>query len=402
MFRKDLADHYDPLYFLAPLGAGGLAVSFFMYPMFFIKHPDAPLPIFKYIMQVLTQGNPLQSIVMGIDLYFILLFSVLLFVLLGWNIGKYRKFRKTEAFAKLCNSNAEVTLMAIPLALAMTINVLFILGALFVPKLWTVVEWLFPLAMLGFLAVGIYALKILGVYFTRLFTTGDFDFGANNNLSQVLAIFALAMIAVGFAAPGAMSHNLYVNAIGIFLSIFFLALAAFLLLIKLILGFQAMMQHGIAEKSSPSLWIMIPVLTLMGIATIRITFGLHHGFHAELSKPALFILTSIILSLEIVVGLIGYAVMQRMGYFKDYISGEKSDVGSFALICPGVAFFVFGFFFLTHGLVKNGLVEHLSLTYFILLAPLVLVQIRTIQIFFKLNCRLLSFGYCRIKPAQAV
>ena len=37
-----------------------------------------------------------------------------------------------------------------------------------------------------------------------------------NNLTQMISIFALSMVAVGFAAPGAMSSNIAVNAVGIF------------------------------------------------------------------------------------------------------------------------------------------------------------------------------------------
>lgn len=142
---------------------------------------------------------------------------------------------------------------------------------------------------------------------------------------------------------------------------------------------------------------MIPILTLVGITFIRLTMGLHHGFNQELSQPGLFVFTSVIVSLQILIGLIGYKVMQRLGYFRDYIHGPKGDAGTFALICPGVALFVFGLFFITFGLVRNGLVDHLSVAYFILLAPFILIQIRTIQVFFKLNCRIISFGICRLK-----
>jgi hypothetical protein len=87
--------------------------------------------------------------------------------------------------------------------------------------------------------------------------------------------------------------------------------------------------------------------------------------------------------------------MKQLGYFEDYLKGDKSDAGSFALVCPGVAFFVFGFFFITFGLLKNGLVAPMSLIYFLLLAPFVLVQIKTIGVFLKLNCQVLGYGLCR-------
>ncbi len=400
MLRRNLCSHYNPLYFLASLGAGGIAVTFFMYPMFMIPHPDTPLVTFKHLYQVLTGDNLLLGGLLVLDLMAILFFSFLHYRLLLWNYSELKCFRKSASCSALKNSNAEVSLMVIPLTLAMSINVAFILGALFVPGLWQYVEYLFPFALLGFFAVGLMALKILGAYFTRLFTVGDFDFASNNNLSQMIAIFALAMISVGMAAPGAMSQNIQVNAIGIFLSIFFLSLAMVLAIIKLVLGFQSIITHGISEKASPSLWILIPILTLFGITLIRLRMGLHHGFEADVSKPGLFVLTSVILSLQILIGLIGYNVMQRVGYFKHYINGHKGDAGTFALICPGVAFFTFGIFFLAFGLVKNGLVGQLSPAYFIILAPFVLVQLKTIQVFFQLSCRIISLGPCNVEVTQ--
>lgn len=397
MLKKNLCSDYNPLYFLASLGAGGIAVTFFMYPMFMIQHSDTPLVTFKHLYPILTGDNLVMGGLLVLDLVAVLFFSFLHFRLLLWNFSELKCFRKSASCTELKKSNAEVSLMVIPLTLAMSINVAFILGALFIPGLWQFVEYLFPFALLGFFAVGIQALRILGTYFTRLFTAGDFDFASNNNLSQMIAIFALAMISVGLAAPGAMSQHIQINAIGIFLSIFFLSLAMVLAIVKLVLGFQSILTHGISEKASPSLWILIPILTLFGITIIRLTMGLHHGFEAHLSKPSLFVLTSVILSLQIMIGLIGYKVMGELGYFRDYISGSKGDAGTFALICPGVALFVFGTFFLTFGLVKNGLVEHLSPAYFIILAPFILVQIKTIQIFFQLSCRIISLGPCNVK-----
>lgn len=398
MLRRNLGESYSPLYFLASLGAGGLAVTLFMYPMFMIPHADTAMVTFNHIAGYLNQSDPFSAGLLALGLFGMLVFAYMHFRLLAWNISEYRSFKRTAAYDRLKHSNAEVSLMAIPLALAMSVNVAFILGAVFVPDLWLVVEYLFPFAILGFLAIGVYALKILGDYFTRLFTKGDFDFVANNNLGQMIAIFALTMIAVGLAAPGAMSHSVTVNAIGIFFAIFFLSIAMVLAMIKLVLGFQSIVQHGIARAASPSLWVMIPILTLTGITIIRLTMGLHHGFDTDLSKPSLFVLTSAILSMQLIIGLIGYSVMKRVGYFTDYVDGDEGDAGTFALICPGVALFVFGMFFITFGLVKNGLVEFMSPAYLTVLAPFVLLQLKTMQVFFKLSCRIMSCGFCSARP----
>ncbi|MEW6444592.1 MAG: TsoY family (seleno)protein [Pseudomonadota bacterium] len=389
MLKSRLADQYNPLFFLAALGAGGLAVSFFLYPMFLIKHPDAPMVTFNHLWPLLTGDNPLIAALLALVLAVIAFLAFLHVRLLIWNLREYALFKQTQAYTKLLSSNAEISLMAIPLTLAMSVNVMFVLGALFVPNLWSVVEWLFPGAILAFLAIGAYAMRILVTYFARVLSQGGVDFASNNSLAPMIAIFALAMIAVGLAAPAAMSHIKAVQAISIVLSLFFFSAAALLAVIKLVLGFKAMMEHGISEAASPSLWILIPILTLLGITWIRLSHGLHHGFEAHGSPTSLFVLSAAVLSMQILFGLIGWAVMRRLGYFEDYVRGDKGNAGTFALICPGVAFFVFGLFFITVGLVQTGLVAHLSPLYFALMLPFVLVQLKTVQVMFHIKRNIL-------------
>ena len=140
-------ENYSPVYFLAALGAGGLSVSFFMYHMFLVPHDGVPMATFDFIYPILLQGNWL-SLVSAIALVFIIGFAYLHFKLLIWNVKKFNAFKQTEAYQKLKSSNAEVTLMTIPLTFAMTINVCFVLGAVFVPGLWNIVEYMFPFALL--------------------------------------------------------------------------------------------------------------------------------------------------------------------------------------------------------------------------------------------------------------
>ncbi len=42
----------------------------------------------------------------------------------------------------LIRSNAQISIMALPLTYTMSINVGFVLGAVFVPNLWSVVQYL--------------------------------------------------------------------------------------------------------------------------------------------------------------------------------------------------------------------------------------------------------------------
>ena len=378
-----LREKFSPMCFLSALGAGGLGVSFFMYLMFLVPHPNSPMATYDFIMPALLKGDWL-SFVASFSLVFIIAFTFLHFKLLFWNTKQFLLYKKSKAYKELLSSNSQITLMILPLTYAMTINVCFILGAVFVPGLWGVVEYLFPFALLGFVVVGFFALKIFFEYFSRLLIKGDFDFSKNNSLSQMISIFALSMIAVGFAAPGAMSHNLVVNSIGIFGALFFASLSLLLIFIKFTIGFKSMFEQGLNLEAAPSIWIVIPILTLLGITFIRISFGLEHNYDTPLNKSSLFVFTSIIVSLQIIFGILGYILMKKMGYFEKYIESTNKSSISFALICPGVAFFVFGMFFVNFGLAYNGIISKYSIAYFVLMLPFIYIQIKTIIYFFKL------------------
>jgi hypothetical protein len=200
----------------------------------------------------------------------------------------------------------------------------------------------------------------------------------------MISIFAFSMVAVGFAAPAAMSHNIIINSIGIFAALFFATIAVLFMFIQITIGFKNMLELGLGLETAPSIWIIIPILTLLGITIIRILFSLEHNFNAPMSKSSLFVLTSIILSLQIVFGILGYIVMKKMGYFEKYIESANKSAISFALICPGVAFMVFGMFFINYGLIFNNIVDKYSLAHFIVMLPFIYIQVKTIIYFFKL------------------
>jgi hypothetical protein len=105
-----------------------------------------------------------------------------------------------------------------------------------------------------------------------------------------------------------------------------------------------------------------------------------------MSKSSLFTLSSTILSLQILFGILGYKVMKMNNYFEKYVySDENKSSVAFALICPGVAFMVFGMFFINLGLTYNEVLTKYSVGYFILMIPFIYVQFKTIQVFFVLK-----------------
>lgn len=375
---------FSPTWFLKALGNGGLAVSFFMYLMFFIDH-KTPIPTFSDLYREVSGGGIKAGMVILVSVI-ILYFSFRYFYELSVQLKRFSLYRKSKSYDDLMGTNDEVTLMTVPLTLAMGINVLFILGALYIPGLWNNVELLFPFAILGFLAVGIYGLKIFLRYFSDTLAKGNFDFLQNNSLGQMIAPFAFIMVSVGLAASVAMSHTKAINVISMILSVFFLVIALILMNVKLILGLKSIFKQGISEEMSPTLWIVIPITTLIGITLVRLISGIHHHFLGTNPNPVfLFILLLILISFEGIFGLIGYTVMKKNNYFKNYVGGNKFHVGSYALICPGVAFVVLGMFFISYGFIKTGFVDKFSLIHWMLVLPFILVQIKTIRTLNVLN-----------------
>lgn len=392
MFKlsNNLGASYSPLYFLSALGAGGLSISFFIYLMFLTPHPNTPIPAWESLMAAFQAGNPWMQGLIAVSLVGIVLFALLHIRMLVWNSVEYLRFKPTEGYQRLRQSNGEVQLMALPLTFAMTINVGFALGAVFVPKLWSVVEYLFPIAMIAFAIVGGYALNILLSFMLRTLSTGSFDCTRNNNLSQLLAVFALTMVGVGFSASAAMSQVAVTSGLAMILAVMFLSFAAVLGLVVLVLGFRGMLQHGVDREAAVSLWIIIPIVTLAGITLYRLLMGMHHNFGTEVEPIQNLAMFTVFVSIQILFAMLGYIVMKRLGYFADYLYGSSKSIGAFSLVCPGVAAFVMAFFFIHIGLVGSGLVTKFSIAHFVLLAPLVLLQLKTIATLFRLNFKLLK------------
>jgi hypothetical protein len=392
------AQTYSPLYFLASLGAGGLAVTFFMYLMFWIPHPGQTVPVFEDIARAFTGGTAMTQGMIALAMAGIAVFSVLNLKALFWNLSHYAAFRKTDGYAALMSSNAETQILALPLALAMSVNVGFILGLVFVPGLWGIVEYLFPMAMIAFAAIGWLAFRMIGDFLGRVLTSGGgFSHKANNSYAQLLPAFALAMIGVGLAAPAAMSATPLIAGLSVILSTFFMAAAVLYGAVALVLGVHAMMEHGAAPEAAPTLMVVIPMLTVLGILSLRQSHGLgvHFDMHAAPADTLTFL--GLMLSVQVLFGLLGMAVLRRQNYAATYLTGDRLSAGSYALVCPGVALSVMVQFFLNKGLVAAGLVAKFSATYWAISGVAVAFQVAMIALVFFLNRR--HFGRNRAPVA---
>lgn len=388
MFQRTSDIPYHPSYWLGALGAGGLSISFYMYLMWMVPHQDYPMPTWGHLLAAWQADTPLRALLL-IAAPGVALLALLHFLLLAWNIREYRSAAAQQALSTLRGSPGEVQLMAIPLTLAMTVNVCFALGALFVPGLWSVIEYLFPLALLAFLLIAWSALRIYGRYLGRMLVHGGYRSEEHNHLSPLMAVFAFAMLSVGFAAPAAMSHVKLVSVLAATLSILFLVLSLVVALVVLVTGIAAMMSHGLQPQATPSLWMLIPILTLLGIEWLRLQHGLSHHFTGGASNGTVFVTLTAIFMLQLGVLLLGYRVMQLNGYLRSHLSGRERSPVSFGLICPGVALFVLGMFWWHLVWVGSGLIRLYGVAYWAGIAVLATVQLATLTALLRLTWNLL-------------
>jgi hypothetical protein len=377
---------YSPLYFLASLGAGGLSVTFFMYLMFWVPHAGRPVPVFEDIMAYLSTATSLGMVSVVVAMAGIAALTVLHFKTLIWNLRQMPAFRKTEAHDAMLRTNAETQLMAIPLTLAMSVNASFIVGLVFVPGLWGVVEYLFPLALIAFAAIGVYAFALLSRFLGRVLGQGGFDMTANNSFAQLMPTFAIAMVAVGAAAPSAMSHTPWIVGLSLALSTFLMVVAVIIGVVAIVLAVSAMVQHGTAPEAAPTLMVIVPIMTVLGIALLRQDHGLHTTFNGHNTHAATFMLLTKLLSVQVMFGLLGLLVLRRQGYAAKFLSADgQRSAGSYALICPGVAGSVMIHFWVNKGLVATGLIAKFGVAYWVFTLPAIALQFGMIFLLWKLS-----------------
>ena len=157
-----------------------------------------------------------------------------------------------------------------------------------------------------------------------------------------------------------------------------------------VMGMRSMFENKANPETVPTLWVVIPFVTVVGIALYRLNMGLEHNFGVEWAAGSKFFFLMTMFSIQLIMAYVGYGVVRRTGYFATYVNGPKRSPGAFALICPGVALFVFANFVINPGLVGLGVLEKFSVTYAALYLPLVVLQAFTIAVFFKLTRKLVT------------
>lgn len=210
------------------------------------------------------------------------------------------------------------------------------------------------------------------------------------------------MIATSYSSSAAMSDTKITVVLGLIGTFVFVAAAFAWALVKLPVSFAGMLRHGMAVEAGPTLWLAIPILTLLGITFIRDVSGMAHTLlHTTVPPIVWFAAFGLIVATQLVVALFGYGIMHRQGYFSSFVSGSKRSIASYGLICPGVAFTVMFLFFLHWGMVEPGIIERGSMLHHGLLLIPVAVQAITIRTLVRLDRKLYAGRRADATPPRA-
>lgn len=364
---------FSPMHGLAALGAGGLAVSFFIWLLFLTPHPGIPVPTYETLDKAIASSN-LGGWILTIK-YVIAALLIVHFVLLFWWLRAPKQLPTHERQA-LYAGEAGVTRMITPLVLAMSVNAGFVGGLVFIPKLWSIKEFLFPFALITFVMILILAVTRWLRHNTIARMQGFTYQG--KGLLELLSTFALAMITVGFSASAAMSSTPFVYSTGMVLAIF----STILTLASGINVARARLKHITAQSIMPSstgsLLMAVPITTVLGIAIYRLIMAGNHHFGLAASTATIAVVLGLLFTFQLLVFTLATPVIIRAGGFKELIS-KNPNGASLSLVCPGVGLFVLGMFFVTKGLAEPGFISANTAT--ALYVMLGIVQFATLMLF---------------------
>jgi hypothetical protein len=110
MIQKNLHEKYSPMYHLGALGSGGLAISFFLYLNFLLPH-ESGIISFDQLWPVLSGDFSMKALWISLCLLVVFTLSAMHIALMVWNTREFSLFKKTDAYHKLRNSSAEISLM---------------------------------------------------------------------------------------------------------------------------------------------------------------------------------------------------------------------------------------------------------------------------------------------------
>lgn len=148
---------------------------------------------------------------------------------------------------------------------------------------------------------------------------------------------------------------------------------------------RAVTENGANIETAPTLSVFIPLLTIIGILSLRQNHGLDTHFGLASGSADRLMMLSQYLSAQLLFALLTGLVLYRLGYLPRFVTGGEVSAGSYALVCPGVGLAVMIYFWLNRGLVDTGLIDKFSFGYWVISAVALGIQFLTAWLVSVLN-----------------
>jgi len=331
---------FNPLTFLASLGAGGIAIAPFVYFQYVMPHGKG-LTTYSEMMNNATSGIGEMGVMLMSAV--MVVFALIHFVLTGKLVGNLVKWRKTDDYKVYAKDpQRNTTIMASFTSFAMTFNVLIGAVRFFVPAMQNNFQALMLPALIAWGILWLWLMnteiRVLKTAFEKDFNIADISFG------WLMQPFALGMISVSGMGIAAMSHTPDLAHTAAFLSIISATMGIFLFLVKLISIFQShFVTTGMPERQFlPSFLIVVPIVTIYAISFFRFGHYLEHQFDGSLS---LFYTLIVAIPFAFKTWYLGFGLTMLKDYFKKDFFRKEYYVTLWAFICPFVGYAVLGSFF---------------------------------------------------------
>jgi hypothetical protein len=331
--------NFNPLLFLASLGAGGIAVMPFAFLQYtfhkgtgLVKYADINHSSLSAAMQVLFRS-----------LEGIMIIFALLHIILSVHFGiKLVKWLKTKEYSILRQDPLKNSAIMAPfISLVMTMNVFIGPIRYFLTPMAENLQMLMLPALIFWGVIFIFLMRMVIVILKTNFINGfDVD---NISFGWLLHPFALAMLTVTGTGIAAMAKDSTTAHVAAFMSFVSGSMGVFLLLVKMIMIFKSHFKKtGLPEKQFlPSFLIVIPNITLFAISAFRIGHYIEHQFSYDLG-PYFLIVTTFAFAFETWYLFFGLTLLKD--YFTKYYFKNEYYIAQWGLICPIVAYGVLGSF----------------------------------------------------------
>ncbi len=328
--------NFNPIMFLMPLGAGGLAIAFWVFLMFTVSHGAGMVHFDQVHTDSITAG---QNILYSSVEVAAVVFGLIHFITLFYVLSKFLSWRKTDAYREYLNdplrNNA---IMIVFLAIDMAFNVVFALGNHFIFKNGDLFQLVMLPALIAWFVLFVismyFSIKILSIMFTKEFDMNKMHFGF------LAHPFSLVMIAVTGFGIAAFSGDFVIASVAFFLALMPLLVAMLLTLIKGVTMFQHHMRNNLPDRNFlPSTLMIMPIIMLIFLSLSRIGHYFHTHLGVEVGQMYFVFVTLIpfvFLNWYVIFGLV---------LIKNYfVNFKEFDVTQWAFICPVASYAVIGYF----------------------------------------------------------